>query len=146
MAKKRKPEQTRGRVPHLTNLPESLAAAGDYLKALNGANVPFVLNPDWDERSGLVRGIDVGVDAIGSDGFGHWLVMNFREDGMHGDGYTIRHTMPGTTFERSSMSYEEMAKGLAACRTGKLRPAIVTKERSDSFHGCRPIQILEFQS
>lgn len=146
MAKKRKPEPIKGRVPQLTELPKSLEAAKDYLKALNGASVPFVLNPDWDDLTGLARGIDVGVDVIGSDGFAHWLVLNFREDGLHGDGYTIRHTMPGTTFERASMAYEEMARGLAACRTGKLRPAIVTKERSDSFYGRRPIQILEFQS
>lgn len=123
MAAHRRPQRT----PHLNDFPRAIEAAQGYLDELELADVPFVVNPDWDDDTGKARGFDVGVDLIGNDGFSHWLVMNFREDGLHGEGYVIRHSLPGPTFERTSMSVKAMAEGLARCRAGKAFPTFVDR-------------------
>jgi hypothetical protein len=143
MAKRKKPDPEQ-RV-RLTDFPMAMAAAKEYMQALEAAYVPFSIGLEHDELTDLACGFNVAVDAIGNDGFAHWVVLPFHENGFHPDGFTTRHGAV-TFFERASLASAPLAAGLARCRSANARPVVVTKEKSDSYYGTRPIQILEFHN
>lgn len=130
--------------PTVASMPKAMEAAQDFIRELQRAELTFTLMPSWNEDSREPTGIDVGIDVGGADGFALWVVMNFREDGLHGDGYILRHCLPIARFERSSLDYWTMADGLAKCRAGKWSPSVADKESSIDGAKCN-VRILEFQ-
>ncbi len=90
-----------------------------YTCALDEHAVPYSITPHWDEVKNAVTGIDVAVDAAGGQGWATWLVVPFLESGGSAPCYLRRagHLVP-QYFERSSLSWGEMARRLAESRMG----------------------------
>ena len=121
---------------HLLQFPIAGEEARPYLEALERNHVPHSVVAEYDETTGAAVGIQVGVDAVGLDGFAQWVVVPFREDKFHGDGF-VRGSDRLVAFEWSSLEWDALALGLAECRRGH-RKAVITSE------GC--FQILKFQT
>jgi hypothetical protein len=109
----------------LPDLPQALRAAKPYIEELDRAGVPYSLTPEWENDTGFPIGVNVGVDAMGCDGWARWIVLPFRDDtDDHGDGFITTGTLV-ETFERSSVSpFSKMAEGLSECRRSE-RKAVV---------------------
>lgn len=104
----------------MSELTKARQAAMPYLEELESAGVPYSLNPEFSEELetyGEVVGIQVAVDAIGTNGWSEWVVRGFREDGKVRPSFTLAGCVV-QEFEHSSLSDYAMARGLADCRAG----------------------------
>lgn len=97
--------------------------ARPYLEALDRNHVPYSLAPEVDEDTRETIGIQVGVDAVGLDGWSQFVVIPFYEDGRPGEGF-VTSTKRLDTFERSSLELDALALGLAECRRGHRKVVI----------------------
>lgn len=105
----------------MSELTKARQAAMPYLEELESAGVPYSLNPEFSddvETYGEVVGIQVAVDAIGSNGWAEWVVRVFREDGVIRPSYILSGTFV-QEFEHSSLTDFALAQGLANCRKGR---------------------------
>lgn len=100
---------------HLLDFPTAADEARPYLEALERNRVPYSIEPEYDEDEQTAVGIQIGVDAVGKDGWARWVVIPFREDLYHPPGF-IRCSERLEEFERASLEWDALAIGLAACR------------------------------